>query len=342
MSGGPVGREPSPNRKSVPPRTPFRYHNPVMNRLAFSAQLLAALLAAGCATPRPGPRRSVAPSAARRFAMKPVVAVTAFENLAGFSGKWELGDGMADLLIAELLASRRVTVLERRRLEDVVGEIVRQGKGLFRKEGRVESGRLMNARYLVTGAVTDFSVTGDASGWFGGSQAAGKVRRSRSRVALVVRVTDVETGEIISSVKTDASASAGWFGAAVNYAKVAFGGEAFFRTPLGRATESALQKAVRRVLRDLPTEYWQPRIAEAGPDYAIINGGENVRLRPGTVFVVREEGRAVTDPVTGQVIERVPGRDVGKVRVAEVKPASAHAVILEGTAHRGDFLEPVE
>ncbi|MBN1269671.1 MAG: hypothetical protein JXB04_08795, partial [Kiritimatiellae bacterium] len=247
-----------------------------MKRPALNALLAATLLAAaGCATTLQQSSCRTPPSR-RPFKMKPVVAVTDFENLAGFSGKWELGEGMADLLVADLLAGKRVTVLERRNLDDVLGEIVRQGKGLFRKEGRVETGRLMNARYIITGSITDFTVTGDASGWFGTKEAAGRIRGSRSRVALSLRVTDVETGEIISSVKADASSSAGWFGAKVSYLGVAFGGDAFFRTPLGKATELAIRKAVRRILRDLPTDYWRPRVAEAGPDYVIVNGGENV------------------------------------------------------------------
>lgn len=298
-------------------------------------------LANGCATAPRG--RADRPGLRPRAAvLKPVVAVTDLENCAGFSGKWALGEGMADLVVTELMASRRVVVLERRRLDDVLGEIVRQGKGLFRPEGRVEAGRLMNARYLITGSITDFTVTGDASGWFAGPAASGRLRRSRSRVALHLRLTDVETGEILASVQTEGAASSGGFGAAINYSKLAFGGDAFYRTPLGRATQVAVRKAVRQILRALPSAAWQPCVAEAGPDYVIVNGGENVGLQPGVVFVVREPGRAVTDPVTGQVIERLPGRVVGRVRVAQVKATAAHAVLLEGTARRGDVLEPAE
>jgi curli biogenesis system outer membrane secretion channel CsgG len=274
--------------------------------------------------------------------MKPIVAVMDFENRANFTGKWELGDGMADLLTTELLKSKKVTVLERQNLDDVVGEIIRQGKELFRKEGRVERGRLKNARYIIRGVVTDFTVVRDASGWFGLPEVGIKGRSSRSRVALNVRVSDVETGEVISSVRTDASATAGLFGGEVNYKRLSFGGDAFLRTPLGRATESAIRKAVKRIVRDMPTDYWQPRIAEAGPDTVIINGGTNVRLREGDTFIVRGEGRVITDPITGNVIEEMPGREVGRIRLTEVKSTSAHATILEGTARRGYFLERLE
>ena len=43
----------------------------------------------------------------------PVVAVTSFENRSGFAGQWQLGSGMADLLVSELVHSRNFTVVER-------------------------------------------------------------------------------------------------------------------------------------------------------------------------------------------------------------------------------------
>jgi hypothetical protein len=83
-------------------------------------------------------------------------------------------------------------------------------------------------------------------------------------------------------------------------------------------------------------------VAEAGPDRVVVNGGENVRVREGDVFLVRESGRQITDPVTGNVIEDVPGNVVGRVEIREVNEMSAHGVLLEGTAARGQHLEWIE
>ena len=125
----------------------------------------------------------------------------------------------------------------------------------------------------------------------------------------------------------------------INYRDLSFGGDAFFRTPLGRATQTAMDRAVRRILTDLPEERWVPRVAESGVDWVIVNGGENVALRQGQRLWVREEGRRVTDPVTGDVIEQLPGRVVGELEVVEVMPLAARAVLLDGEAKRGHFLE---
>ncbi len=37
----------------------------------------------------------------------PCIAVTTFENRSGFSGRWELGRGMSDLLVSELVKTKR-------------------------------------------------------------------------------------------------------------------------------------------------------------------------------------------------------------------------------------------
>jgi curli biogenesis system outer membrane secretion channel CsgG len=302
---------------------------------------LAAAVLSGCAAPgyrRPPARSQVASGPA---VIRPVVAVTQFENRANFRGQWDLGGGMAEMLVERLMASERVIVLEREHLDGVLSEIVRQGRDLFRSEGRVERGRLRNARYLIRGVVTDFTVTSDASGWFETANVSAATRGSRTRVGLYVTVSDVESGQIVSAVRTEGAAAAGGFRGGVNYANVSFGGDAYFRTPLGRATQAAMGRAVDALLEDIPVEYWEPRVAEGGPGTVVVNGGEDVGLRVGQRFQVREQGRQITDPITGEVIERLPGRVLGTVEIHTVLARSSHALLLDGEASRGDYLEPV-
>jgi len=311
------------------------------NRLPSWAFALLLVAACGCETPGNSDLRQRSPYSSKRV-MKPVLAVTDFENLASFPAQWNLGKGVADLLVTQLMDSEKVVVLERKNLGDVLNEIVLQGKDVFRKEGKVERGKLKNAKYLVRGSITDFTETAEESGWFGINWLRIFGRGSQARVAINIKVSDVETGEIVSSVKAAKTVSAGGIGAEARYKNMSFGGDAFFRTPLGKATEGAIDRAVRQIIRDLPVQRWQPRVAEADGREVVINGGQNVRVRVDDAFAVREDPRDITDPATGNVIETVPGRVVGRIQVTEVNPASAHAVILEGTAQRGQFLEPVK
>lgn len=273
-------------------------------------------------------------------AAKPVVAVMDFENKASFSGQWNLGQGMAELLVAHLMETERLVVIERRHIGDVVSELDRQGNPLFRPEGKAERGRLINAQYLIRGAVTDFTVVGDASGWFGVRDKAGiKGSGQRARVALVITVSDVASGEVLASVQSSGDASAGGLGASVNYRQLSFGGEAFFRTPLGKATERAMERAVKRILYELPARDWEPRVAEVDGSEVVINGGTAMHVSAGQEFVVRDAPRPVTDPVTGDEIDVKPGKVIGRVRVQTVKETAAYGVLVEGAARRGDVLE---
>ncbi|MBU0679499.1 MAG: CsgG/HfaB family protein [Verrucomicrobia bacterium] len=189
--------------------------HPLQSRFAYIlwrvlAGCLFLSLLASCTTPLYDPSGRTEPPKPYTYAVRPVVAVMDFENRSNFAGQWNLGNGMAEVLVTEFLDSERVTVLERKHLDDVISEIFRQGKDLFRQEGKVQTGRLKNARYLIRGAITDFSVVGDSSGWFGAKDGSGlRGGGSKSRVALHIMVSDVETGEIISSVKTADTASKG-------------------------------------------------------------------------------------------------------------------------------------
>ena len=312
----------------------------ILKRVFVPLAVLFLFITAGCRTPGTGAGHT-SPYRSNRV-MKPVMAVADFENLANAQGQWNLGKGMADVLVTQLLDTDRVIVLERKDLKDVLNEIVLQGGDLFRKEGKVDRGRLKNAKYLVRGSVTDFTETNENSGWFGISWLRIFGRGSQARVAINIKVSDVESGEIVSSVKAAKTVSAGGVGAEGRYKNMTFGGDAFFRTPLGKATESAIRSALRQILRELPTNYWQPRVAEFTGDAVVINGGKNVRVRVGDKFIVRESPRDITDPATGNVIETVPGRVVGRIEITKINDASAYAVVTEGVARRGDFLETIK
>ena len=309
----------------------------------ISLLLLTGLLASCTTSPYHYGRNARGSKSDNKEALRPTVAVTDFENRANFDGQWNLGSGFADVLVRHLIDSQRVVVLERKYIHNILTELDLQEDGRFRPEGRVAQAKLKNVHYLVRGAITDFSVTGNASGWFGNSKGRLGIGGSRGRVALHITISSVETGEILTSVKSTGTASAGFLSGSYNYSGLAFGGDAYFRTPLGKATDEAMQKAVRRILQALPAQRWNARVAEAYTDGSIIiNGGKNVGLTPGTLFEVRAPPRQVTDPATGNVIETVPGGIIGQVQVREVKGYSAHGVLLNGKALRGDLLIKIQ
>lgn len=269
----------------------------------------------------------------------PVVAVMSFENRSGFSGQWQLGDGMADLLVSELVRCGHFTVVEREHFNRLVDEIHRQQTPLFRSEGKTPVGRMKNAQFLIRGVVNDFSQTGGG----GLSLAVRNLlffgRGNNARVAVTLTIVDIESGQILSSVNSAGIVRAREAYVEGSYKGVAFGGDIFFKTPLGKATLVAIQNGVRRIVRDMPENLWKPMICGTREGFVLLNGGTDRGFRQGDTYTVRLPADPVTDPATGDVLTSVPGRLVGKIKVVRVDTRISFAVpVTGGGFERGQWL----
>lgn len=271
----------------------------------------------------------------------PVVAVSSFNNRSGFSGSWQIGSGMADILVSELMESRNFVVVERSELQTVVNELNLQRNPGFRKEGKVKTGNLMNAHYIIRGVINDFSQVGGSSF----SMAIKRIflggRTHRARVSLTLTVVDVETGEILESVQCKGIARAREAFAKGAYKNVAFGGDAFFKTPLGEATAYAISSGVKELIESIPEERWSPMVAEIEINGIVINGGADRGLKPGMLFNVHAQGRPITDPATGNLLSIIPGPAIGRIKVTTVNEKISFAEIDNGAGfQRGMPLKP--
>jgi curli biogenesis system outer membrane secretion channel CsgG len=274
-------------------------------------------------------------------AIQQTVAVTRFENRAGIRGEWKLGDGMADLLVAELLASDNFIVIERQEIAKIIGEQAFQNLPQFRKEGRAKSGRLVHSRYLIRGVVNDFSETSRFSLIAGITHFFTSWQMSKARVSMTLTIISVETGEIIGSIPCAANVSTYFMSAGGKKNDVAFAGDAFFRTPLGEATSIAIRQGVNELTEKVPTTYWQPVIAQATSKGIIINGGENFELKVGDKFIARDAPSYITDPLTGDILNITPGTILAEVQVIKVENKISYAKIIKGNTNlkRGNRLE---
>lgn len=269
----------------------------------------------------------------------PVVAVTSFENRSGFAGQWQLGNGMADVLVSELVASGRFTVVEREHFQRLVDEIHRQQTPLFRSEGKTPVGRMKNAQFLIRGVVNDFSQTGGGGFAMAFRNFFFLGRGNNARVAITLTIVDIESGQIISSVNSAGIVRAREAYAEGNYKGVSFGGDIFFKTPLGKATLVAIRSGVRHIVRDMPRNNWRPMICGLREGYVLLNGGTDHGFRQGAVYVVRAPAEPVTDPATGDVLTFVPGRKIGTLRVMRVDEKISFAQPLQGSGfERGQWV----
>lgn len=281
-------------------------------------------------------------SRAIRRGVLPVVAVTSFENRSGFEGQWKLGDGMSDLLVSELVQSKCFTVVEREQFDRIVDELTLQKNAYFRKEGRSEQGRLKGAHYQIRGVVGDFSQVGGSAIWIKLRQLAFGGRGYVARVAMTITLIEVESGRIIDSVQCTGTARARQIYGSAEYKNVAFGGEVFFKTPLGEATQEAIREGVAGIICTIPKQVWRPMIAEVRGNQVLLNGGRDRKINEGQLYLVRRAAEPVTDPETGDVLDYVPGPQVGTIRIVRADKKLAYAEGVDGHGFaRGQWLEPI-
>ena len=84
---------------------------------------------------------------------KPVLMVVYFDNLTGKPEHDVMRKGLADMIITDLVAYDGVTVVERDKLEAVLGELHLQGTAAFDPATRARLGKLVGARYLISGSM---------------------------------------------------------------------------------------------------------------------------------------------------------------------------------------------
>lgn len=316
----------------------MRFINPILRNWTPVLRAAGILGLAGCLAACSTYRATQA----LRGGVLPVVAVTSFENRSGFEGQWRLGDGMADLLVSELVQTKCFTVVEREQFGRIVDEISLQKHPYFRKEGRTEQGRLKGAHYQIRGVVRDFSQGGGAAFWVAMRSVIFGGRGYTARASMTLTLIEVESGRIIDSVQCTGTARARQIYGATQYKDVAFGGEIFFKTPLGQATQEAVKQGVAGIIKTIPKQPWRPMIAEIRGNLLILNAGRNRKFSEGQVYCVRQPAEPVTDPETGDVIDYLPGSRVGTIRIVRADKKLAYAERVEGQGFaRGQWLEPL-
>lgn len=312
-----------------------------MSALVALLAVALALAASGCASSGGGGSAAI-PEDAR---VPPGIASPSFENRSGFAASpWKLGPGMADVLLTTLSGTRAFTVIERSRLENPVApDVDRQSGVQFRPEGELDLGPLKHCAYFVRGVINDFDQP-DASGFgFAVVHALTLGHGYKARVALTLTVIDVATGDVLETIPCAGSARARRAFSAGDYRDVPFGGEAYFRSPLGKATLRAVRRGVERIRTQAPRARERITISEVpAPNRIILNRGSVRGINANAVYEVRGGGRPVKDPATGGIISVIPGPIVGRLRLVEVNEFASYAVPIEGAGFvRGQVASPV-
>jgi curli biogenesis system outer membrane secretion channel CsgG len=300
---------------------------------------LAVVVAALPAFSQPGEAVPETPLVAKKR-----VAVFAFENKA--TGSWEVGRGVADMLVTALVKSGKFRVIERAELERVMQE---QGMGLtgaITQQSAAQVGKLLGVELAIFGAVTEFGESkketsvGGLGGVFGGG--GGGITKSKARVAIDIRFVNTSTGEILYAESVAGEESS--LGVSVDVRDIDFATGGWDDTKIGKATRKAVDQIVDEIAKQMKNIPWTGSIVKVSDDgrYAFINAGAVAGLATGNVFFVYQKGEELIDPDLGISLGSEETL-IGKIQVLDPNIGEGKAskcLILDGTGFsRGDLVK---
>lgn len=251
-------------------------------------------------------------------------------------GSWDIGKGISDEFVTELLKTNKFRLIEREQIDKVMEEQDFGESGRVDTSSAAKIGKILGVQFLVMGRVTEFSLK--SSGVSGLSLKKGVglgVKSTNANVAIDARLVDTNTAEIIASVTGKGSKRNTNLSVAYEWEAISFGSDEFRQTNLG----VAMREAVASAAKQLPDKAYnsdrgpvQPNkltgaVAYVSGNRVIVNIGSNSGIKSGTTFIVKRVLDVVTDPTTGDVIDEVT-ETVAEITVSEVKEKSATCSIV--------------
>ncbi len=177
-----------------------------------------------------------------------------------WSGNWDIGKGVADLIVDGLVEDGSYRVIERKRLDAILAE------QNFSNSDRADPsaakvaklGKALGVKFLIVGSITKFGTENKdlkvGGGGFGSKFGVGQVgtKKGKATVAIATRVVDTSTGEIMVVAKGEGTSSRSGLllggraggGGGAGFGGVEMGSSDFRESVLGEATEAAVKQVV--------------------------------------------------------------------------------------------------
>ena len=348
-----------------------------MKKLVWSALVLAfSLLVAAPASNAQAKPAAPAPAAAPAQAAVPAapqgrkkrVAIFDFDyatvqtsTAALFGTNVDVGKGISDLLVTDLVKDGTYSVIERKALDKILTEQNFSNSDRANATSAAKIGKLLGVDAIIVGSITQFgnetknTNIGGTGGGLGGFGIGGfGKKKSKAIVAVNARMVDIDSGEILGvadgkgeSARESTSLLGGggnWHGFGAGSAN--FGSSDFQQTILGEAVKNAVDQMSTGLVANntklqTRTINVSGLVAAVEGGQVILNVGGKAGLKVGDQLNVERVTREIKDPATGQVIRRLAS-PVGVVKITEVDDISSVAVAVSGTGFKvGDAVKTV-
>ena len=133
---------------------------------------------------------------------KPSLGVLRFTNNVAGIEWWNsrVADELADMLTSELIGTRAFQVLERKEIDTVISEQDLSASGRVDKSTLVKMKGIKGARYLIAGTIAAFEASGSKGGKIRFKGISLGLNKSKTYIAVDVKIIDTETGEMILGI----------------------------------------------------------------------------------------------------------------------------------------------
>jgi curli biogenesis system outer membrane secretion channel CsgG len=219
---------------------------------------------------------------------KKKMAIAKFENATRF-GKRRLGENITTVLTTELSKTQRFILLERADIDKILDQLALAQSGIT--EGTLEQIQLLDADFILTGAVTHYAVTTTGS-----SNLFTQSKTQKAEVGADVRIIDVRTGEILLSESGKGKAEK-------EFDKVLGMGEdgGYDESLEMDAFRMAVIDVAENIIATIDNSPWVCDVVKISDSKLYIDAGKKSNLSQGMVLDIFQRGEAITN-LSGKVI----------------------------------------
>jgi curli biogenesis system outer membrane secretion channel CsgG len=261
----------------------------------------------------------------------------------------DIGKGIADLLVTDLVKDGSYSIIERKALDKIMAEQNFSNSDRANPASAAKIGKLLGVDAILVGSITQFGSEtknlglGGAGGNWGGHGLGGfGHKNTKAIVGLSARLVDIDTGEVLAVAEGKGMSSRGstsllggggnWHGGGGG--GVNFGSSDFQSTIIGEATKIATEQLSTEVVAgkdklQTRTIVVQGLVAAVDGDQVVLNVGAKTGIKVGDELSIERVSKEIKDPATGQVLRRLSSQ-IGVVKVTDVDEVSSVCTVLSG------------
>ncbi len=271
----------------------------------------------------------------------------------------DIGKGVADLLVTNLVKDGSYSIIERKALDKILAEQNFSNSDRANPATAAKIGKLLGVDAILVGSITQFGnetknlgLGGVGGNWGGHGLGGFSHKNSKAIVGLSARLVDIDTGEILAVAEgkgESSRSSTSMLGGGGNWrgfggGAVDFGSSDFQSTIIGEATKLATDKLTTDVVvgkdkLQIRTVVVQGLVAAVDGGQVVLNVGGKAGVKVGDELSVERVSKEIKDPATGQVLRRLSS-PIGVVKVTDVDDVSSMCTVVSGSGFKtGDAVK---